>query len=107
MSLNQQKKLNGLSVVEVKKMINNKDCCLIDLREDTEIDRQGSIEGSIKVSFNKLPDYLHKTRKDISKTKLVFYCAVGERSALAVQLSQSYNLINTHHLIGGNKKWLE
>ena len=26
MSLNQQKKLNGLSVVEVKKIINSKDC---------------------------------------------------------------------------------
>ena len=107
MSLDQQKKLNGLSVVEAKKIINNKDCCLIDLREDSEIERQGSINGSIQVSFNELPDYLHKKRKNLSKTKLVFYCAVGERSALAVQLCQSYSLTNTNHLIGGIKKWQE
>jgi len=77
------------------------------LREDIEIERQGSIDGSIKVSYNKLPDYLHKTRQDLSKTKLVFYCAVGERSALAVQLCQSYSLTNINHLIGGIKKWQE
>ena len=107
MSLDQQKKLNGLSVIEAKKIINNKDCCLIDLREDSEIERQGSINGSIQVSFNKLPDYLHKKRKELTKTKLFFYCAVGERSALAVQLCQSYKLTNTNHLIGGIKKWQE
>ena len=107
MSLDQQKKFNGLSVVETKKIINHKDCCLIDLREDSEIERQGSINGSIHVSFNKLPDYLHKKRKDLFKSKLMFYCAVGERSALAVQLCQSYNLSNVNHLVGGIKNWLE
>ena len=90
-----------------KKIINHKDCCLIDLREDSEIERQGSINGSIHVSFNKLPDYLHQKRKDLSKSKLMFYCAVGERSALAVQLCQSYNLSNVNHLVGGIKNWLE
>jgi len=105
MSVDQQKKFNGLNVIEVKKIIDNQDCYLIDLREENEIERQGSINGSIKVSFNELPDYLHKKRKNLSKTKLVFYCAVGERSALAVQLCQSYNLTNINHLIGGIKKW--
>ena len=33
------------------------------------------------------------------------YCAVGHRSTLAVQLSQSYNLKNCFHLIGGVKNW--
>ena len=93
--------------LKTKQIINHKDCCLIDLREDNEIERQGSINGSVHVSFNKLPDYLHKKRKDLSKSKLMFYCAVGERSALAVQLCQSYSLTNTNHLIGGIKKWQE
>lgn len=107
MSLNQQKKLNGLSIIETKKIINNNNCFLIDLREDSEIKRQGSIDGSIQVSFNKLPDYLHKKRNELSNSKLLFYCAVGERSALAVQLCQSYNLSNVNHLVGGIKNWLE
>ena len=107
MSLDQQNKLNGLSVIETKKIINNKDCLLIDLREDNEIKRQGSIDGSIQVSFNKLPDFLHKKKQDLSNSKLVFYCAVGERSALAVQLCQSYNLPNVNHLVGGIKNWVK
>ena len=107
MSLDQQKKFNGLSVFEAKTIINKQDCCLIDLRENSEIERQGSIDGSIQVSFNKLPDYLHKKRQDLSKSKLVFYCAVGERSTLAVQLCQSYNFTNVNHLIGGINKWRE
>ena len=77
------------------------------LREDNEIKRQGSIDGSIQVSFNRLPDYLHKKRHELSNSKLLFYCAVGERSALAVQLCQSYNLSNVNHLVGGIKNWLE
>jgi len=107
MSFDRQKKFNGLSVSETKKIINKKDCCLIDLREDNEIKRQGSIAGSVQVSFNKLPDYLHKKRQDQTQSKLVFYCAVGERSALAVQLCQSYNFMNVNHLIGGINKWQE
>ena len=105
MSLDQQKQLNGLSVQEIKKIINDKNYLLIDVREDSEIKRQGSIDGSIQVSYNKLPDYLHRKRKELSNSKLVFYCAVGERSALAVQLCQSYNFTNANHLIGGINKW--
>jgi len=107
MSLDQQKKMNGLSVNEINKIINNNNCCLIDLREENEIERLSSIDGSIKVSYNNLPDYLHKESKKLSKRKLVFYCAVGERSALAVQLCQSYNLLNVNHLVGGINKWIE
>ena len=107
MSLDQQKQLNGLSVQEIKKIINDKNYLLIDVREDSEIKRQGSIDGSIQVSYNKLPDYLHRKRRELSNSKLVFYCAVGERSALAVQLCQSYNFKNANHLIGGINKWKE
>jgi len=105
MSLEQQKKLSGLGVEEIKKLINNKDCNIIDLREENEIKRQGSINGSIHIPFNKLPNYLHQKRKTLSKLKLIFYCAVGERSALAIQLCQSYNIKNANHLIGGIKEW--
>ena len=107
MSLDQQKQLNGLSVQEIKQIINDKNYLLIDVREYSEIKRQGSIDGSIQVSYNKLPDYLHRKRKELSNSKLVFYCAVGERSALAVQLCQSYNFTNANHLMGGINKWKE
>ena len=78
--------------------LQNQDCLLIDLREDNEIKKQNSINGAVQISYNKLPNYLHKKRKKFSKTKLVFYCAIGERSALAVQLCKSYNLQNVNSL---------
>ena len=93
--------------LEIKRIIANEDCCLIDLREDLEIQKQRSISGSIQVSFSQLPQYLHKKRNELLKSKLIFYCAVGERSTLAVQLCKSYNLPNVNHLVGGIKKWIE
>ena len=105
MSTEQQKRLNGLNAIEVKELIKNKDTRLIDLREEIEILKEPSINGSVNIVYNKLPNYLENKKEELLNLNLIFYCAVGERSALAVQISQSYNLSNVAHLIGGIKKW--
>ncbi len=105
MSIDQQKRLNGLNCEEIKIMISKTNAHLIDLREDNEILRNPSIEGSINVEYKQLPIYLKKNKEELKNINLIFYCAVGQRSALAVQMSQSYNLKNTSHLIGGIQKW--
>ena len=66
-----------------------------------------SIKGSVNIVYNHLPDYLKNNKKELLSSNLIYYCAVGQRSALAVQLSKSYNLHNTKHLMGGIKKWDE
>ena len=107
MSMEQQKRLNGLSVSEVKELINQKDTRLIDLREESEILKEPSIKGSVNIDYNHLPNYLKNNKKELLSLNLIYYCAVGQRSALAVQLSKSYDLSNTKHLIGGVRKWNE
>ena len=105
MSFEQQKRLNGLSIAEVKELIDKKDTLLIDLREKSEILRNPSINSSINVVYNQLPTYLKNKKEELLNLNLIFYCAVGQRSALAVQLCKSYHLNNTKHLIGGLREW--
>ena len=42
-----------------------------------------------------------------SGKKLVYYCAYGERSAMAVQTSREIGLDNVCHLVGGIGAWAE
>ena len=107
MSMEQQKRLNGLSISEVKDLINQKNTRLIDLREESEILKEPSIKGSVNIDYNHLPNYLKNNKKELLSLNLIYYCAVGQRSALAVQLSKSYDLSNTKHLMGGVRKWNE
>lgn len=71
------------------------------MREKSEIDKISSLEDSVNIPYSELQNFLVSEKKDLSTNSLIFYCAVGERSALAVQLCQSYNLKNVFHLIGG------
>jgi rhodanese-related sulfurtransferase len=78
---------------------------LIDLREENEIKKDGKILNSINIPFPKIENYLSQNEKEYKNKKILFYCAVGHRSALAVEISKSYNYINSFHLIGGLKNW--
>jgi len=103
MSLAKQKKLNGILFNEMDSILSDEYCQLIDLREQSEIKILPSLDNSINVPYLNLHEYINSKREELLKTKLVFYCAVGERSALAVQICSSYNLKNVFHLIGGIK----
>jgi len=94
-----QKNLNGISYNRLKNLSENDEVLLIDLREPTEIKKKPSLLNSINIPYSGLQEYLRK-EKLINKT-LIFYCAVGERSALAIQTSQSYQIKQTYHLVGG------
>ena len=103
MSLEKQKKLNGILFNEMDSILSDENCQLIDLREQSEIDILPSFNNSIHVSYLNLHKYINSKKEELSKIKLIFYCAVGERSALAVQICSSYNLKNVFHLMGGIK----
>jgi|TARA_B100000131_G_C18111165_1_gene609648 glyoxylase-like metal-dependent hydrolase (beta-lactamase superfamily II)/rhodanese-related sulfurtransferase len=102
-SLEKQKINNGLEANDFLNQIKNKDSLLIDLREKTEIEKGGKIEGGIEVSFPKISEYLKSNQENLSTKKIYFYCRVGHRSTLAVQISKSLDIKNCHHLIGGIK----
>ena len=104
-NLKKQTISNGLYVDKFKEEIENKDNILIDLREEDEIKKYGKISNCTMISFPKIESYLSQNEKELKNKKILFYCAVGHRSALAVQISKSYNYVNCFHLIGGLKNW--
>ncbi len=83
---------------------------LIDLRDGNEREQHGVIEGSVHAPYPDLDKnvhaggLLHELAKGNEK-KLVFYCAYGERSAMAVQAAQDAGLTRACHLEGGINAW--
>jgi rhodanese-related sulfurtransferase len=86
------------------------DVALIDLRERSERERHGTIPGSLHVPYLALQEnisaggMLSELAKSTGK-RLVFYCAFGERSAMAVQAAQDAGLASACHLQGGVDAW--
>ena len=103
MPLDKQKKLNGITFNEMEDIMARNNYQLIDLREQSEIAIIPSLKNSKNITYSNLPNYLNSKNKELLKIDIVFYCAVGERSALAIQLCNSYNLKKVFHLIGGIK----
>jgi glyoxylase-like metal-dependent hydrolase (beta-lactamase superfamily II)/rhodanese-related sulfurtransferase len=83
---------------------------MIDLRERSERERHGVIPGSLHVPYPTLQEnisaggMLHELAKSNGK-RLVFYCAFGERSAMAVQAAQDVGLSSACHIQGGIGAW--
>jgi sulfur dioxygenase len=91
-------------------MVGQADIALIDLRERPEREKHGVIPGSLHVPYPTLQEsiraggVLHELAKSTSK-RLLFYCAFGERSAMAVQAAQDSGLASACHLQGGIDAW--
>ena len=103
LSIEKQIELSGITYDRFKKLSTNNEVVLIDLRESIEIKNIPPLENSINVPYTNLEEYLNKDKEKLKNKTVIFYCAVGERSALAVQASQSYNFRQTYHLAGGLK----
>ena len=96
-----QKVNNGVDQKKFNELQKEKEAVLIDLREKTEIKKEAGIANSKVVMMDKVNEYLSENTEDLKNKKLLFYCARGHRSTLAVQIAKSYNLSNCYHLIGG------
>jgi glyoxylase-like metal-dependent hydrolase (beta-lactamase superfamily II)/rhodanese-related sulfurtransferase len=96
-----QKKLNGIKFSDLKTMANKNDLLLIDLREKHEIEHKASLPNSTHIPYSKLQEFVTSKKNEIKNKILVFYCAIGERSALAIQVCLGYKIKNVYHLVGG------
>jgi len=100
----------SLSAAEMLVLLGKPDIAFIDLRERSERERHGTIPGSLHVPYPALQEnigaggMLSELAKSTGK-RLVFYCAFGERSAMAVQAAQDAGLISACHLQGGIDAW--
>jgi sulfur dioxygenase len=100
----------ALTADEAAKLIGTRDVVLIDLRERGERDKHGQIAGSLHVPYPELQEnigaggVLHELAAATGK-RLLFYCAFGERSAMAVQAAQDAGLAAACHIEGGMGAW--
>jgi glyoxylase-like metal-dependent hydrolase (beta-lactamase superfamily II)/rhodanese-related sulfurtransferase len=91
-------------------LIGRADVALIDLREKRERERHGEIPGGLHLSYHDLQEnlapggVLRLLGAGEGKT-LLFYCAFGERSAMAVQAAQDAGLTTARHIEGGMDAW--
>jgi len=100
----------AVSAEAAKALIGSSGIALIDLREKGERDRHGSIPGSLHAPYPDLREnisdggILHELAVSTGK-RLIFYCAFGERSAMAVQAAQDAGLTAACHIEGGIAAW--
>jgi glyoxylase-like metal-dependent hydrolase (beta-lactamase superfamily II)/rhodanese-related sulfurtransferase len=91
-------------------MVTQLDVALIDLREHGEREKHGVIPGSLHAPYANLQEnirsggMLHELATTTGK-RIVFYCAFGERSAMAVQAAQDAGLTSACHIHGGLDAW--
>ncbi len=100
----------ALSPLQAIPLVGRPDVAFIDLREASERAKHGSIPGSLHAPYGDLQDnissggILHELARSTDK-RIVFYCAFGERSAMAVQAAQDAGLIAALHVEGGIDAW--
>jgi glyoxylase-like metal-dependent hydrolase (beta-lactamase superfamily II) len=100
----------AFSAQETMNLVGQPDVVLIDLRETAERERHGSIRGSLQSPYRELQDnigpggVLHELAEATGK-RLLFYCAFGERSAMAVQAAQDAGITSARHIQGGIDAW--
>jgi sulfur dioxygenase len=91
-------------------LVGRPEVALVDLRESNEREKHGVIPGSLHAPYPDLAAHvrrggmLHELASATGK-RLIFYCAFGERSAMAVQAAQDAGLSAACHIQGGIDAW--
>jgi len=100
----------AFSAAEAMELVDRHDVVPIDVRERAERERHGSIPESLHAPYPELQEnlrtggLLHGLAKTTGK-RLMFYCAFGERSAMAVRAAQDAGIATARHLQGGIDAW--
>jgi sulfur dioxygenase len=100
----------ALTAAEAVRLVGRPDVAIIDLRERSEREKHGVIPGSLHAPYPDLQEniqpggMLHELAVSSGK-RMLFYCAFGERSAMAVQAAQDAGLSTACHIQGGLAAW--
>jgi glyoxylase-like metal-dependent hydrolase (beta-lactamase superfamily II)/rhodanese-related sulfurtransferase len=86
------------------------DILLVDLRETSERAKHGTLPGALHTPYPGICESLQPggmLREVAAATgrRVVFFCAFGERSAMAVAAAKKAGLANTAHIEGGLDAW--
>jgi len=100
----------AVTPVQARGLVGRADVALVDLRERAEREKHGVISGSLHAPY---PDLEANIRtggmlNELARAtgrRIVFYCAFGERSAMAVQAAQDAGMASACHIHGGLDAW--
>ena len=102
-----QKSIETLNSNEVKKLVENKEITLIDVRDIRELWKEGTIENSKHIPRGMLEFWLDPKSTYFQANKIqnikniVLFCALGWRSALATKSLVEMGFKNVAHVEGG------
>jgi sulfur dioxygenase len=100
----------AIGAQEAVTLIGRPDVALVDLREPRERAKHGIIAGSLHAPYADIEvnvrsgGMLNEIARATGK-QIVFYCAFGERSAMAVKAAQDAGLASARHINGGLDAW--
>lgn len=100
----------SVNAEQARGVVDDPDVLLVDLREKAERQKEGSIPGALHAPYSSLQEnlqpggVLHELASATGR-RLFFYCAYGERSAMAVRAAQDLGLRSAYHLHGGLDAW--
>jgi len=100
----------AVSASEALALSGRPDIAIVDLREKAEREKHGTIPGALHAPYPELQEnigaggMLHELAAATGK-RIVFYCAFGERSAMAVEAAQDAGLTSACHIEGGIDAW--
>jgi glyoxylase-like metal-dependent hydrolase (beta-lactamase superfamily II)/rhodanese-related sulfurtransferase len=100
----------SLSARQAIASLGNPDILLVDLRESGERTKHGTLAGALHAPYPGIAESLQPggmLREVAAATgrRVVFFCAFGERSAMAVAAAKKAGLANTVHIEGGMDAW--
>ena len=102
-----QKNIETLNPSDVKSLIEKKEITLIDVRDIRELWKEGTIKNSKHIPRGMLEFWLdpessyYKLNKIKDIKKMVLFCALGWRSALATKSLVDMGFKNVAHVDGG------
>jgi rhodanese-related sulfurtransferase len=103
-------RVKTVTTEEAKALLNDPNTVFVDLRDSSELQRDGKIPGAVHVNRGMLeftldPTLPYHNPVFSSGKNILFYCASGGRSALAANTAQNMGLSGVSHLGGGFKGW--
>ena len=102
-----KKKIQTLNPQQVKNLLEKNEITLIDVRDIRELWKEGTIENSKHIPRGMLEFWLdpestyYKSNKLKDIKKMVLFCALGFRSALATKSLVDMGFKNVAHVDGG------
>jgi sulfur dioxygenase len=100
----------AFTAAEAIRSLGRPDILLVDLREANERAKHGTLPGALHTPYPSIDDSLKPggmLREVATATgrRIVFFCAYGERSAMAVNAAREAGLANSAHIAGGIDAW--